>query len=112
LPLNWIAHATLLVVIILVGTWTAGIIEKRCGQRDPSFVVIDEVAGMWLALSGAQQVWWYFLGAFLIFRLFDVLKPGPISRLQELSGGWGIMLDDLGAGVAALVIIKGILILI
>lgn len=95
-----------------MGIITADIIEKRSGQRDPSFVVIDEVAGMWLALLGARQVWWYFLGAFIIFRLFDILKPGPINRLQELPGGWGIMLDDIGAGLAALAIMKGILILV
>ncbi len=63
---------------------------------------------MWLALLGARQVWWYFLTAFLIFRLLDVLKPGPICRLQNLPGGWGIMLDDLAAGAVTLVVVSAI----
>jgi len=58
---------------------------------------------MWCALLGAQHFSWYFLTAFLIFRLLDVLKPGPINRLQKLRDGWGIMLDDLAAGVVTLV---------
>ena len=67
---------------------------------------------MWLALLGARQVWWYFLAAFLIFRLMDVLKPGPINRLQDLPGGWGIMLDDLAAGAVTLVVMSAVRMLI
>ncbi len=67
---------------------------------------------MWFALLGARQVWWYFLAAFLIFRLVDVLKPGPINRLQDLPGGWGIMLDDLAAGAVTLVVISAVRMLI
>ena len=92
----------------MAGIWAAGVIEHHSGQNDPSIVVIDEVAGMWLALLGARQVWWYFLTALLIFRLMDVLKPGPIYRLQNLPGGWGIMLDDLAAGAVTLVVVSAI----
>ena len=67
---------------------------------------------MWCALLGAWHVWWYFLTAFLIFRLLDVLKPGPINRLQDLPGGWGIMLDDLAAGAVTLVVMSAIRMLI
>ena len=63
---------------------------------------------MWCALLGARQVWWYFLLAFLVFRLMDVLKPGPINRLQRLPGGWGVMLDDLAAGAVTLVLMSAV----
>ncbi|MQY63819.1 MAG: phosphatidylglycerophosphatase A [Calditrichaeota bacterium] len=101
-----------LVLASAAGIWAAGVIEHRSGQRDPSIVVIDEAAGMWCALLGARQVWWYFLAAFLIFRLMDVLKPGPINRLQDLPGGWGIMLDDLAAGAVTLVVMSAVRMLI
>jgi len=65
-----------------------------------------------VALLGAWQVWWYFLTAFLIFRLMDVLKPGPINRLQNLPGGWGIMLDDLAAGAVTLIVMSAIRMLV
>ena len=57
-------------------------------------------------------MWWYFLTAFLIFRLMDVLKPGPINRLQNLPGGWGIMLDDLAAGAVTLIVMSAIRMLV
>ncbi len=67
---------------------------------------------MWCALLGARQVWWYFLLAFLVFRLMDVLKPGPINRLQELPGGWGVMLDDMAAGAVTLVLMSAVRMLV
>ncbi len=102
------AQLVLVVLASAAGIWAAGVIEQRSEQRDPACVVIDEAAGMWLALLGARQVWWYFLTALLIFRLMDVLKPGPIYRLQNLPGGWGIMLDDLAAGAVTLVVLSAI----
>ncbi len=92
-------------LVIVAGVWSAGMIERYSGHRDPSIVVIDEVAGMWIALLGAQRVGWYFLAAFLIFRLLDITKPGPVNRLQDLPGGWGIMLDDVAAGAATLAVV-------
>ncbi len=70
-------------------------------SHDPSEVVIDEVAGMWIALLGAPLTAPHLLAAFLLFRLFDVWKPGPIDRLQNLPGGWGVMADDVAAGAVA-----------
>jgi len=107
--------AVQLVLVVLAsaaGTWAAGVIEHRSGQHDPSIVVIDEAAGMWFALLGAWQVWWYYLSAFLVFRLMDVLKPGPINRLQKLPGGWGVMLDDLAAGTVTLVFMSAVRMLV
>ena len=102
----------LVVLATAVGVWSAGIMEAQSGRRDPSIVVIDEAAGMWCALLGARPVWWYFQAAFDVFRLLDVLKPGPIHRLQELPGGWGVMMDDLAAGAVTLVLMTTIRMLV
>ena len=78
--------------------------EQVFGRHDPPAVVSDELAGQSIALLGAAgplDVLW----AFLAFRLFDTLKPWPISRLEKLPGGTGILLDDLAAGVAALLVV-------
>lgn len=90
--------------ISLLGIWSSGVIEREAGELDPSKVVVDEVAGMWCALVMAPAVLWYYIAAFLIFRLLDIVKPWPIRRLQNLSAGWGIMSDDLAAGAATLLI--------
>lgn len=79
-------------------------IEKQTGIHDPSVVVIDEVAGMWCSLLTVPHIPWYYVSAFIIFRLMDIAKPGPIRRLQQWPGGWGIVMDDLAAGVATLAI--------
>lgn len=75
--------------------------ERRWGH-DPGPVVVDEIAGQWLALAVAQPAGWPgWLAAFLLFRLFDVWKPGPVDRLQRLPGAWGVLSDDLLAGLFA-----------
>ena len=103
-PANLAVQLVLIVVAGAAGIWSGGVIERRSGLHDPSIVVIDEVAGMWLALLVARQAAWYFLTAFILFRLLDVLKPGPIRRLQSLPAGWGVVMDDLAAGGIVLVL--------
>ena len=68
---------------------------------DPSIVVIDEIVGMWVSLAGLGVGPAPFITAFMLFRLFDVLKPEPARSVERLPGGWGIMLDDVVAGVYA-----------
>lgn len=84
-----------------VGVWAAGREEARVGARDPSSIVVDEVAGMLLALYGHPRTLPWALGLFLLFRLFDVWKPLGIRHLQALPGGWGVVADDLLAGAYA-----------
>ena len=84
-----------------LGIWAAGREEARVGVRDPSSVVVDEVAGMLVALIAAPPGLGWALALFCLFRVFDVWKPYPIHRLQDLPGGWGIVADDLLAGVYA-----------
>jgi len=97
-------EAALLAVTVAVsalGIWAAGREEARVGVRDPSSVVVDEVAGMLVALMAAPRGLGWALALFFLFRVFDVWKPYPIHRLQDLPGGWGVVADDLLAGVYA-----------
>ncbi|HWR01709.1 MAG TPA: phosphatidylglycerophosphatase A [Chlorobaculum sp.] len=85
---------------IVLGVWSGGEMEKEYGQ-DPSSAVIDELAGQWIALVALPGRPLVVLSAFILFRVFDILKPGPVDRMQQLPGGWGIMADDVLAGVLA-----------
>ena len=90
----------------MVGIWAATRTEKAIQRKDPSIVVIDEVAGQMIALLSGPfwlHTWWSVLSAFLLFRLFDIWKPYPIRRLEGLESGLGIMADDVLAGVYALI---------
>ena len=95
----------ILVFVVLVtalGIWASNVYVRSTGKKDPGEVVIDEVAGQSLALSLVPLDWRLYLVAFVLFRIFDILKPKPVSTLETLPDGWGIMLDDLMAGLYAL----------
>ena len=102
--------ALMLVVIFLLtmaGIWAASRVEKALRKKDPSIVVIDEVAGQMIALLSGPfwlHTWWSVISAFLLFRLFDIWKPYPIRRLEGLESGLGIMADDVLAGAYALIV--------
>jgi phosphatidylglycerophosphatase A len=87
---------------LLLGIPASTIVARESGSKDPQFVVIDEVAGQWIALLGSQANWRHALIALILFRLFDITKPFPVRRLEDLPEGWGIVLDDVGAGLYAL----------
>jgi phosphatidylglycerophosphatase A len=90
------------VLITPLGIWAAGRVERRSGAHDHGFIVIDEVAGQWLALLPAGLDPFNALIAFVLFRLLDIIKPGPIGWLdRRVPGGWGVMVDDLLAGLLA-----------
>jgi phosphatidylglycerophosphatase A len=94
--LVWIALA------IAAGVPAATIVERQSGGHDPQFVVIDEVIGQWIALLFCPLDWRHGLIALVLFRLFDITKPFPVRRLERLPGGWGIVFDDVAAGLYAL----------
>jgi phosphatidylglycerophosphatase A len=99
---GWAAVAATLAgaaVATAVGIPAASIVERESGREDPGYVVIDEVAGQWLTLAAATVDWGHALLALVLFRLFDITKPWPVRKFEELHGGTGIMLDDLAAGV-------------
>lgn len=93
-------------VITLAGIPPSTVVERESGREDPGFVVIDEVAGQMIALIGAPLNWKYLLASFILFRSFDIVKPFPLRRLEKLPGGTGIMMDDVGAGLYALVLLQ------
>lgn len=101
-PIPLWVQGGLLVVVTLVGIRVAGELEKRHGE-DPKLVVIDEIAGMIVTYFGVVTGPLGWLAGFLWFRLFDILKPFGVRRLEQLGGGGGlgIMADDLGAGLLA-----------
>ena len=91
----------LLAAVLAVGVWSSAASERHFGRTDPGAVVIDEVAGMLITLLGLQVTWSGALAGFLAFRFFDVVKPFPARWAERLPGGWGIMADDVIAGVYA-----------
>ena len=102
-----VAFAALAAAVSIPGIWAAGETARAAKLKDPQYVVVDEVAGQWLALAGAHTLnWKTWLAAFVLFRLFDIWKPAPVRQLESLPGGIGIVADDLAAGLyAALVLL-------
>jgi len=105
-PPQWHAPAA---AIGAIAALAAGIpactrVARESGVHDPSFVVIDEVCGQFIALIGAPLNWKSVVAGFILFRAFDIVKPFPARRLERLHGGAGIMLDDVAAGAYALLV--------
>lgn len=122
LPVAWLLHAAggfpllaaATVAVSLAGWWAVGIETAGAADPDPSEIVIDEVAGMWLALwpvslgasmqgVGVTALWPGWIVAFVAFRVFDIWKPGPVGWAEGRPGATGVMLDDLIAGLFAAV---------
>ncbi|WP_396588568.1 phosphatidylglycerophosphatase A [Bermanella sp. R86510] len=121
LPIYWFLLADLspmlfaLIVIatFIVGVWVSEKTSQDLGVHDHGGIVIDEWVGMWITLFMAPKVLWVMFVGFVLFRFFDVLKPWPIKWLdQHVKGGFGIMIDDVLAGVMALVCLQLILLLV
>ena len=94
----------------LIGIWACGVHARSLGIEDPSECVLDEVAGQWLALLpmgffGESFDWRALLACFVLFRLLDIFKPWPIYKLEHLHGGFGIMADDIAAGIEAAILV-------
>ena len=88
------------VLITAIGIWAADVVAKNLGTKDPQIVVIDEVAGVLLTLSVAPPTWTALVAGVVLFRIFDQTKPFPARTAErKLPGGWGIVLDDVAAGV-------------
>ncbi len=94
--------------VFIIGVWASNYAESLYGRKDPSQVVIDEVLGYLVAMLFLPFQVKYVLISFVVFRLMDIVKPWPAYQIQEVRGGWGIMLDDLIAGIySGLVILLG-----
>ncbi len=102
-PLRTAAAVALALIVALIGIPAATQVARAYGKKDPQFVVIDEVAGQLVALIGIPLGWKSFLAGFILFRAFDILKPPPVRQLEALPEGTGIVVDDIAAGLYALV---------
>jgi phosphatidylglycerophosphatase A len=91
-----------IVLSLLLGIPASTIVARHSGREDPQFVVVDEVSGQWIALLFSPADWRYALLALILFRLFDITKPFPVRQLEKLPEGWGIVFDDVAAGLYAL----------
>ena len=101
-PLSLAAYLALLLVFSGIGVWACGRTARELGSKDPSAIVWDEVVGYLLAMTGSPGGWPWAVAGFVVFRLFDIWKPWPVCVLdQRVTGGLGIILDDLAAGAMA-----------
>jgi phosphatidylglycerophosphatase A len=98
LGLPWVDLAVV-ATLCLAGFWAADVAERHYGREDPGYVVLDEVVGMLLTLLFIPVTWSGVLAGFLLFRLFDIVKPAPARQCERLHGGVGIMMDDVVAGI-------------
>jgi phosphatidylglycerophosphatase A len=107
---SWLLPVAILLAaaITLIGIQPSTVVARESGRKDPGFVVIDEVAGQMIAMIGAPLNWKYLLASFILFRSFDIVKPFPLRRLEHLPEGTGIMMDDVGAGLYALVLVQAL----
>ena len=106
--LDPLVFIVLIITIFIIGVFATNIIIDHTGEKDPSRVVIDEVAGQWLGLLMLPDSVLYISGSFILFRFLDILKPWPIRQLEQFPKGWGIMLDDMLAGLLTLGLIQGV----
>ena len=99
-------YASTIIVLFALGVYCSTHVEKALGKKDPGIVVIDEVVGTMIAMIGMPFGWPVAICGFFLFRAFDMFKIYPINRLEALPGGWGIMLDDVMAGVYTYIVLS------
>ena len=109
LPSAPVPQLVAIVALFVTGAWSASVSERHFGSTDPSAVVIDEVMGMLITLWMNPVGWAGAAVGFLCFRLFDVIKPYPANRLEDLHGGIGVMADDAMAAVYANLALRALL---
>jgi len=107
IPFSSVGLWAALAAVVGAGIWASHRVEEVLGRKDPGVIVIDEVAGMMVAVLLVPRTPGVLLCAFLLFRLFDIWKPFPARESQALRGGLGVVVDDLIAGAYALVLIMG-----
>lgn len=114
LPLGWIivyfsGSIGLLIAaaaVFAIGCWASGVVERASGIKDAQFIVIDEVAGQWIALAPAPLLPLPYIAGLLLFRFFDIAKPFPIRWIERsFPGGFGVMADDIAAAIYAAIVL-------
>ncbi len=109
LPLSYFLQFIIIILLFSVGVISSKKMALEMADHDPSEVVIDEAVGMWIALFMLPHSIAIYSMAFILFRIFDIFKPSFIYRVQNLPGGWGIMMDDVLAGIIVWLICQGLL---
>jgi phosphatidylglycerophosphatase A len=99
-------YVLLVAALFLAGAAASSARAAELGRTDPGRIVVDEVCGQLVASAFLPGTWFSAGLSFALFRVFDIIKPWPIRRLERLPGGWGIMADDIGAGLAAAVLAR------
>lgn len=100
-------YLLVLVVALVLGVWACAWTVRRLGVEDPGLVVWDEFVGMWIALLALPDRWYFVVAGFVFFRFFDILKPWPVCWAdRNIKGGLGTMLDDVFAGIYALICVQ------
>ncbi|MDP1622478.1 MAG: phosphatidylglycerophosphatase A [Bacteroidales bacterium] len=102
-PYLWLACLSL--VFTILGVVGSNKLQSQWG-KDPSRIVIDEMVGMWVSLMWVGSAWIHFVGAFILFRFFDIVKPLGIRKTEKFPGGWGVMADDILAGFYTNIILQ------
>ena len=103
---TWRLQLALIIIIFFVGVKSADAVIKRTGNNDPSEVVIDEVCGILVTFFLIKANWQLAIIGFFLFRLFDIVKPFPVYQFEKLPRGWGVMADDVAAGLCANAILQ------
>ncbi len=103
--LSWPLYILLVMGVFFIGVVAAGKHSSELQIKDPRCIAIDEACGQLAALFLCPPSWGFLALAFILFRIFDIFKPTPIRKLEDLPGGWGIMADDLLGGVYGAVLI-------
>ena len=94
-----------IIAVSFIGVYVTGKSEIYFNKKDPSFLNIDELPGMWLTIYLLPQG--FIIPGFFLFRLIDILKPWPVCAMEKLPGGWGIMADDILGGILGNIILQG-----
>ncbi len=101
--------AVFLVAAIAVSSWASGRADRTLGSHDDPRIVIDETVGFWFAAAWLPREPLVLAGAFVLFRFFDAMKFEPYCRLERLPGGWGVVMDDVGAGIVSNLVVRSVL---
>ena len=109
IPSSYLLQMIMIIILFFIGIISSKKMAVSMNDHDPSEVVIDEAVGMWIALFMLPHSIAIYSMAFILFRIFDIFKPSFIYRVQNLPGGWGIMMDDVLAGIITWLICQGLL---
>ena len=108
IPLDYFTQSLFILILFILGLYVSKIVAKELNDYDPSEIIIDEVVGIMISLYMLPKTFSLYFISFCLFRILDIFKPSFIYQSQNLSNGWGIMMDDILAGMITLLIMQGL----